>query len=214
MYPTTAAVRQGCTRSVVLSSCGLVPVICGVSKISDPYYFPSVMYVKTLCLFGRKCKDGFVFRLRSEMLLYYRPNWRDPWTCNGDAHEAAAQRKYGVWWGGKWHAPIKESVSTTATTRAWSCRLLMLGGWTAAGRQDRSVVLCTRERNVYPLRAGEPGLHPNLTCVRGDRGCRNPIPGDVAETRGLAVSVPKAKKVSKACHARHTARIAPQPSAT
>ena len=35
MYPTSAAVRQGCMRSVLLSSCCLVPVICGVGKISD-----------------------------------------------------------------------------------------------------------------------------------------------------------------------------------
>ena len=35
MYPTTAAVRQGCTRSVVLSSYCLVPVIYGVGKTSD-----------------------------------------------------------------------------------------------------------------------------------------------------------------------------------
>ena len=35
MYPTAAAVRQGCTRSVLLSSCCLVPVICRVGKISD-----------------------------------------------------------------------------------------------------------------------------------------------------------------------------------
>ena len=75
------------------------------------------------------------------MFLYHRPNWRDLWTCNGDAHEVAAQRKYGVWWGDKWHAPIKESAfTTTAATRAYSCRLLLLGGWTAAGRQDRCVV--------------------------------------------------------------------------
>ena len=36
-------------------------------------------------------------------------------------------------------------------------------------------------------------------------------PGDVAETRGFALYVPQAKKVLKACHARHTARIAPKP---
>ena len=35
MYPTTAAVRHGCTRSVVLSSYCLVPVIRGVGKTSD-----------------------------------------------------------------------------------------------------------------------------------------------------------------------------------
>ena len=59
----------------------------------------------------------------------------------GSAHEAAAQRKYGVWWGDKCHAPIKQSATTTAATRAYSGRLLLLRGWTAAGRQDRSVVL-------------------------------------------------------------------------
>ena len=37
MYPTTVAVRQGC--SVVLSSCCLVPVICGVGKISDTKHY-------------------------------------------------------------------------------------------------------------------------------------------------------------------------------
>ena len=31
----TAAVRQGCTLSLVLSSCCLVPLMCGVGKISD-----------------------------------------------------------------------------------------------------------------------------------------------------------------------------------
>ena len=37
----------------------------------------------------------------------------------------------------------------------------------------------------------------NLTCVRGDRGCRNTNPGDVAETRGFALRVPKAKKFKR-----------------
>ena len=58
--------------------------------------------------------------------------------------------------------------------------------------------------DVYPLRAKKSGLHRNLTCMYGDRGCRSPYPGDFAETRGFASSVPKAKKVQKACHARHT----------
>ena len=31
---------------------------------------------------------------------------------------------------------------------------------------------------MCPLRPEKPGLHPNLTCVHGDRGCRTPIPGD------------------------------------
>ena len=39
----------------------------------------------------------------------------------------------------------------------------------------------------YPLRAEKPGLHPNLMCVHGDRGCRNPIPGDVAGKPGICL---------------------------
>ena len=41
------------------------------------------------------------------MFLYYRPNWRDLWTRYSIAHASAAQQKYGVWCGDKWHAPIK-----------------------------------------------------------------------------------------------------------
>ena len=37
---------------------------------------------------------------------------------------------------------------------------------------------------------------------------------DVAETRGFVLPMPKVKKVLKACHARHTARTAPEPPAT
>ena len=40
MYPSTAAVRQGCTRGVVLSSCCLVHVICGVGNLSDTKHYP------------------------------------------------------------------------------------------------------------------------------------------------------------------------------
>ena len=47
---------------------------------------------------------------------------------------------------------------------------------------------------VYHLRAENLGLHPNPTCVHGDRGCGNTIPGDAAETRGFALSMPKARK--------------------
>ena len=54
---------------------------------------------------------------------------------------------------------------------------------------------------VYPLGAENPGLHTNLTCVLGDRGCRDPKLLDVVETQGFALSVPKAKEVQNACHA-------------
>ena len=52
--------------------------------------------VKTLCLFGRKRKDGLVDKLQSKRFLYYRPSWRNLWTCDGDAHEVAAQGYGGV----------------------------------------------------------------------------------------------------------------------
>ena len=76
------------------------------------------------------------------------------------------------------------------------------------------MVLCGQRKKEYPLKAEKPGLHQHFTYVRRDRGCRNPIPGNVSETRGFALSVPKAKKVLNACHALHTARIAPKPPAT
>ena len=50
---------------------------------------------------------------------------------------------------------------------------------------------------MYPPRGEKPGLHINLTYVRGDRGCRHLIPEDVAETWGFALYVPKAKKKFK-----------------
>ena len=50
---------------------------------------------------------------------------------------------------------------------------------------------------VYHLQAEKLGLHPNLACVLGDRGCGNTIPGDVPETRVFALSVPKAKSSLK-----------------
>ena len=55
-----------------------------------------------------------------------------------------------------------------------------------------------------PLRGEKPGLHPKLTYVRVDRGCRNPIPGDVAETRGFPLYVPNAKEKFKRLATRDT----------
>ena len=56
---------------------------------------------------------------------------------------------------------------------------------------------------MCPLRAEKRGLHPNLTCVHGDRECRNPIPGDVAETRGFASMCPRPKKFEGLPRATH-----------
>ena len=50
MHPTTAAVCQGCTRSVVLSSCCLVPGIWGVGKISDPKHYPWYVHKNAACM--------------------------------------------------------------------------------------------------------------------------------------------------------------------
>ena len=68
---------------------------------------------------------------------------------------------------------------------------LLLGG--------RIVAWCPvqEEGNLRVPSSRKPGLNPIITCVHGDRGCGNPIPGDVVETWGFALSVPKAKKVLK-----------------
>ena len=65
---------------------------------------------------------------------------------------------------------------------------------------------------VYHLRAEKPGLHPNRTCIHGDRGCGSIIPGDVAETRGFALSVPKAKNFKRlaTCDTLHGSRPNPR----
>ena len=51
------------------------------------------------------------------MFLYYRPHWRDLWACCGDAHEAAAQRNYGVWWGQMARSDKKISFYNSSHTR-------------------------------------------------------------------------------------------------
>ena len=91
--------------------------------------------------------------------------------------------------------------------------------WGAGLLGGRIVAWCSVQKKgnvrvpMYPL-AEKPGLHPIITCVHGDRGFGNPIPGNDAETRGFVLSVPNAKHFFKACHARHTAWIAPKPPAT
>ena len=68
---------------------------------------------------------------------------------------------------------------------------LLLGG--------RTVAWCSvqKEGNVRVPFSIKTGLYPILTCVHGERGCRSPIPGDVAETGGFALPVPKAKKFKR-----------------
>ena len=56
---------------------------------------------------------------------------------------------------------------------------------------------------VYPLRAEKNILHTNLTCVHGDGECTNPIPGDIAETRGFALSVQGQKGLKGLPRATH-----------
>ena len=76
-------------------------------------------------------------------------------------------------------------LQAAAAARGLDCSWAA-GSWRGA--------LCKkREMYVYP-QAEKPALHPILTCGHGDRGCGNPIPGDVAETLGLALSMPKAKR--------------------
>ena len=65
------------------------------------------MYIKILPDVDSNVRMGWFINYHQKRFLYYRPNRRDLWTCYGNAHAAAAQQKYGVWWGDKGHAPIK-----------------------------------------------------------------------------------------------------------
>ena len=62
MYPMTAAVRYSCTRSVVLCSGCLVPVICGVGNISEKKHYPWHVPKYTAST-DSNCKNGLVYTL-------------------------------------------------------------------------------------------------------------------------------------------------------
>ena len=62
------------------------------------------------------------------------------------------------------------------------------------------MVLCAKEgkKRVPSTRAENPGLHPNFTCVRGDKGCRNPIPAEMLRKPGdLPQVCPRPKKFKR-----------------
>ena len=58
-------------------------------------------------------------------------------------------------------------------------------------------MLCAKEgkKRVPSTRAEKTGLHPNFTCVRGDKGCRNPIPAGML--RKLPQVRPRPKKFKR-----------------
>ena len=74
-------------------------------------------------------------------ILLHRPNWRDIWTCYGHAHAAAAQQKYGVWWGDKWHAPIKATSCYNSSHTRIELQAAAARGWTAAGRHTHAAAV-------------------------------------------------------------------------
>ena len=93
----------------------MAPVICDVGKISDTKHFR--WYVRKNTASGDiNVRMGWYINYYKRF-LYYRPNWRDLWTCYGHAHAAATQQKYGIWWGDKWHAPMK-AISYHNTSHA------------------------------------------------------------------------------------------------
>ena len=60
------------------------------------------------------------------------------------------------------------------------------------------------KKRVPSTRAEKPGLHPNFTCVRGDKGCRNPIPaGMLRKPRDWPQVCPRTKKIKGLPRATH-----------
>ena len=79
-----------------------------------------------------------------------------------------------------------QPITTTAATHAQSCRLLLLGGWIAVGRQDRSVVLCAKiGKCTCTLYEQKNPVCIQILCAymgivaetQSSGGCVNPIPG-------------------------------------
>ena len=66
-------------------------------------------------------------------------------------------------------------------------------------------VICDLRKNNTTRTREKNCLSQSYVRIHGDRRCANP---------GIALKMPKAKKVKRACHARRTARIAPKPLAT
>ena len=95
IYPIVAAVGQSCTLSIVLSSCRLVPVICGMGSISDTQHVDLNVRIGWYIHFNHK---GSCITAQIGVNL---------WTRYGREHAAATQQNYGVWWGDKRYAPIK-----------------------------------------------------------------------------------------------------------
>ena len=61
----------------------------------------------------------------------------------------------------------------------WGAGLLLGGrivGWCSVQKEEK--------KRVRSTRAEKPGLHPNFACVRGDKGCRNPIPAGMLRKPG------------------------------
>ena len=75
----------------------------------------------------------------------------------------------------------------------------MLRGWTAAGRQDRSVVLCAkREKETCTLyEQKSPVCIQMLTCVRGDGDAETQSPGMLRKPGDLPQVCPRPKKVKR-----------------
>ena len=118
------------------------------------------------------------------MFLYYHPNWRDLWTCYGNADAAAAQQKYAVWWGDKWHAPIKaityyNSSHTRIELQAAAARGLDCC-WAAASRRG---ALCQNKEKHSIIEARE-----NASFARTEVcSCQSDQHGLIVRNNGIAL---------------------------
>ena len=61
-----------------------------------------------------------------------------------------------------------------------------------------------KKRVIPSTKAEKPGLHPNFTCVRGDKGCRNPIPAGMLRKPGDLPQVCPRPKMFKRLATRDT----------
>ena len=100
MYPTTAAVRQGCTRSVVIRHKTIPLWNVRKNTASLDVNVRMGLYIN----YHQK-----VFILPTKLARSMDTQWR----C-----ARSGSTPDGVWWGDKGHARIKESATTIAATRA------------------------------------------------------------------------------------------------
>ena len=131
--------------------------------------------------------------------------------------DSTPERERQVWWGDKCHTPIKAiSYYNSSHTRIELQAAAARGMDCCWAAGSCSVVLCAKKgketRTLYEQK--NPVCIHTLRAYTGIGDAQTQSPGMLRKPGDLPQVCPRPKMLKKACHERHTARIAPKPPAT